>query len=642
MEEEQRSIVVERCYWPLLRLARKLSLPFGIEASGYSLEQIARIDPAWIEELCSLATNGQCEFIGCGYTQIIGPLVPADVNQANLRLGMETYDRLLALQPAFALINEQAYSGGLVPLYREAGYQAVIVEWNNPARAHPEWDPEWRYQPQYLLAPDHSRIPLIWNESIAFQKFQRYAHGEIELDEYLTYLRQHNTNDGRIFPLYGNDAECFDFRPGRFMTEAPLHGDGEWQRIEKLFEVLLVEPQLSFIKPSQVLEQLDRPGSGNELRLESAACPVPVKKQDKYNLLRWAVSGRGDLEINTRCWQIYEALRENAEPKDSDWKELCYLWSSDFRTHITQRRWDNYLVRLDAFAKRWSSNQDRSTGVMGESIQAVQKQPPLEIVRKGRFLLVKGEHFDLRFNCARGLALDGFTDRRISDKRLIGTLEHGYFDDIGWGADYYTGHLIFQSVGRPKVTDLLPVSPNIDIHEGMVRVRALIDTPLGKISKEWLIDEQTGRLGLRYETDFAEADTGSLRLGHITVVPEAFDPDSLFYRTHNGGRLPETFQLTRDSFDHGRAVSFLVSTSQAIGMTEGSVELGDAMYSICVTVNKAQSALVGLISYQRIKDRYFLRLALSAMEVDDTNRQKLINMKYELGISVARNSSRST
>ena len=27
-------------------------------------------------------------------------------------------------------------------------------------------------------------------------------------------------------------------------------------------------------------------------------------------------------------------------------KELCYLWSSDFRTHITKKRWNDFIKRL--------------------------------------------------------------------------------------------------------------------------------------------------------------------------------------------------------------------------------------------------------------------------------------------------------
>lgn len=125
-----------------------------------------------------------------------------EVTAANLRLGHQVYDTLLGQRPRLALLNEQAYSAGLVPLYLEAGYQAIIMEWNNPARGHPDWDPEWRYLPQQVQGPAGERLPLIWNKSIAFQKFQRYAHGELELDELLDYVRSHRAERPRALPLF--------------------------------------------------------------------------------------------------------------------------------------------------------------------------------------------------------------------------------------------------------------------------------------------------------------------------------------------------------------------------------------------------------------------------------------------------------
>jgi len=47
IEEARRAEVITRCYWPLLRLAERHP-HIGIEVSGYTLEEIARHDPAWI------------------------------------------------------------------------------------------------------------------------------------------------------------------------------------------------------------------------------------------------------------------------------------------------------------------------------------------------------------------------------------------------------------------------------------------------------------------------------------------------------------------------------------------------------------------------------------------------------------------
>ena len=68
---------------------------------------------------------------------------------------------------------------------------------------------------------------------------------------------------------------------------------------------------------------------------------------------------------------------------------------------------------------------------------------------------------------------------------------------------------------------------------------------------------------------------GSLRLGHLTLLPDAFDWDKLSLTTHNGGKDCETFRLAGETVDHGAPVSFLVSASHGLGMTEGWAELGD-------------------------------------------------------------------
>ncbi|HVU20977.1 MAG TPA: hypothetical protein VHE09_09620, partial [Rhizomicrobium sp.] len=143
IEEEQRGDVIARCYWPLLNLAEAHG-PIGIEATGFTLEEIAARDPAWIARLRELIARDKVELIGSGYAQIIAPLVPAHVTEKNLAIGHEVYERLLGIRPHLALVNEQAYSGGLVGLYLDAGYRALLMDWDNPSAHHPEWPVEAR------------------------------------------------------------------------------------------------------------------------------------------------------------------------------------------------------------------------------------------------------------------------------------------------------------------------------------------------------------------------------------------------------------------------------------------------------------------------------------------------------------------
>jgi hypothetical protein len=641
IEQESRAQVIKNCYWPLLELAKNKNLPFGIELSGYTLESILKIDPEWIDELSQLVNEGPCELIGSGYSQIIGSLVPHQVTSANLKIGNSVYKRLLGVQPLTALLNEQAFSSGLVNLYINAGYENVIMEWNNPAKEHPEWNQEWRYFAQRAKATNSGEINLIWNKSISFQKFQRYAHGEIELQDILKYVVGHQSSSVRAFPLYGNDVEIFDFRPGRYMTEASIQQEGEWDRINKLYSALELESDIEFILPSEVLKISNLPESGNLLNLSSASQPIPVKKQDKYNIVRWAVTGRDDLDINTRCWRLFTKITESELSTDDDWKELCYLWSSDFRTHITEKRWGEYLERLNTFEKKWSTD-DKKLGTKLETVsKSIKNLGKIKVERFGNILKITGERLIVNLNCMRGLSLESFIDLTISDKRLFGTLQHGYFDDIRWGADFYSGHLVFESPGQHKITDLVPIEPKISHTGNELLISGNVQTSMGFIEKEWVIDDKNGSLKLFFRFNWPKAVVASLRLGNITLIPESFDTQSLNYETQNGGTEIEKFQLS-SNFDHGKPVSFLVSANQALGMTSGSVELGDNQYGILVKCDMNQAALVGLVTHQKIQDSHLTRLAFSAREMDDTSKPSpigLLNVELEFS-AFQRNTSK--
>jgi hypothetical protein len=629
IDEERRPEVVRNCYWPLLRLARRHGLPFGIEASAYTLESVAEIDRSWVVELRALTSEGPCEFVGSGYAQIIGPLVPAEVNAQNLRLGNDVYQELLGFRPTIALVNEQAYSAGLLQHYKDAGYKAIVMEWDNPARWHPDWNPEWRYLPQVAYGQHGEELPIIWNKSIAFQKFQRYAHSEIDLPEYLDYLAKHVGREDRAFPLYGNDVEVFDFRPGRYQTEPGLKVESEWQRIDGLLQQLLEDKRYRLIKPGQVLALMESPHAAHRLHLETPQDPVPVKKQEKYNLNRWAVTGRNDLAINTACRRTYEVLRKDPRTEDSLWRELCYLWSSDFRTHITEKRWIAYRDRLRRFEDRLGIHPpDHSSDSHGT------ERPPgkewdaehvagFDIRRESRWLSVETDAMKAVFNCRRGLAIDSLTLKHVSERSLLGTIPHGFYQDIALGADFYSGHLVLETPGRPKVTDLEPVEPEIGAGDraGIIMLRGCVNTSLGPVLKTiWVTRE--GQIRLRFELQWEQLPVGSLRLGHITMHPEAFDPESLFFETHNGGALPERFALERKSIEHGRSVSFLVSSSSSLGMTDGVLKIGDRDRALVLETPLDQACVVAQITYVPVQGSFFYRASFSAAELDDTCRDR--------------------
>jgi len=616
IEEDQREIVIDRCYTPMLDLAERYDIPVGVETGGWTLEEIARLRPAWLERLKFLLYNGQCEFIGSGYTQIIGPLVPAVVNAANQRLGMAVYEKLLGVRPTLALINEQAYSSGILEHYADNGYKGIIMEWDNPRLAHPEWPQEYRYAPQVVRDMRGRPLKLLWNQSILFQHLQRVVHGEMEIEEYDNALSPHQGGEARILCLYGNDAEIFAFRPGRFETEAPI-AEEEWKKVAHALDTLRKKRLCTFCLPSAVFD-VPLPHSGHTLALESPGVPVPVKKQPKYNLLRWAVTGRDDFGINARCRRVAEKLILDGA-HDELWQELCFLWASDFRTHITTRRWEAYLVRLNAIERKLGLPHsplapDESLVCMhDESISA--HEPELA----GRWLTLRANTAMLRLNTHKGLAIDSLTFTDICPKPLIGTITHGFFEEISLAADFFSGHTIAEVPGQRRCTDLIPVLPQVTENQNAIQVECTVQNFFCPAHKRVTLFRDRPEIEISYIFRWNEWPPGSIRLFHLTLLPGAFDLRTLYYATHNGGSSLERFPM-QGEVDHGRAVSFMISAVHAVGMTEGCMEIGDAEKVLQISVHPSCTPLVAMLSHREHSGLPFTRVSFSCREFDDTTK----------------------
>ena len=72
-------------------------------------------------------------------------------------------------------------------------------------------------------------------------------------------------------------------------------------------------------------------------------------------------------------------------------------------------------------------------------------------------------------------------------------------------------------------------------------------------------------------------------------------------------------------------MSFLVSSSHGVGMTEGWAEIGDGRTGLRVEVDRATAPLLGMLCHRpatnhRGEPSLFCQLQLSALELDDTRK----------------------
>jgi len=219
----------------------------------------------------------------------------------------------------------------------------------------------------------------------------------------------------------------------------------------------------------------------------------------------------------------------------------------------------------------------------------------------------------------RGLALFSVSFPEVSDEPLLGTLGHGYYDSIELGADFFSGHLIHTARDGLKSTDLSLVSPEIREDGAGLHVFALLETRIGVLEKSYFIPRIGKEFSLTYKLRTRALSASSLRLGIFTLIPHAFNNESLWFETINGGAGPERFYLKGHTLNHDKPVSPAISASGCLGATEGWVSFGDDKKSLTISSDRSLVHTVPMINYREAGERFFLRLYHSAGELDDTS-----------------------
>ncbi len=612
--EFQYPAMIEKCYWPVLKMLDKYDVALGLEFPAYTMEKIASLDKGFITGLKSRCAQGKCEVIGSGYSQNIMPLIPAEVNQHNIEMGNRVYKKILGFIPEIFYLNEQVYSKGLVKVIKKGGYGATVLDWDN-SQEFGNFPAEFKYSPLLLKGTDDQKIRLIWNSSIAFQKFQRYIKNEITLDDYIEYLNAQRSNaQDRAFPLYGSDWEIFNYSPGSsdFLYK-PFDYQGDLKRLEDLFAGLEKTKGIEVVTPSTAIKKIP---PKKEVEVGFPQYPVVVKKQAKYNVTRWAVCGRDNTRVNTQCFKLYERLSNAGKKATREmWDKLCYLFASDFRTFTTDEKYTELRNKLGYL--------DNITAKFDKTAPAVIRASKGGVKIEGETIITP--HVRIELMSRRGGAIKKLTFPKIHDTHMAGTIPHDYYDQISFSTDQYTGHTIIQEDGNKKSTDLeqtqLILPEDLSKHAGRVPVTCKIPIAGGDLWKTIYVHVNEPRVDIEYDFRFRDLLPYFFRCGMLTLNPEAFEKETLRYSTVNGGYDIETYFVKGIKINETQTDDPRVSSSHCLGATGGWVDISDKDKGITLVTDKSKLYSAQLLHYEETKSSYYFRIYNSLCETDDTTKQ---------------------
>src|SRR3990167_7633351 len=623
--------VIRNCYWPLLNILEKnKQLKLGIEFSGLTLYEIRKIDNSLIKKIKELIESGRLEFIGSSYSQAIFPLVPFEVNLKNLELGIKVYKEILDKTPKVFYVPEQTFSDGIIEVYEEAGIKNIIVDFDS-AREPIRMSKSLLGKPVRVVSQKGRKINVIWSSSIAFQKFQRYIFDEISYKDYQDYLYHHFPVTGKKdICIYAGDWEVFGFSPKRINRSFK----DDYKRMTQLFGSFSKDKGIGFVLPSQLtLENI----AVTPINLTDFQDPVICKKQEKYNVSRWAIAGKNSIFRNTQCFKLLKKINLIKNSKSADKqiiekleKNLVKLWGSDFRTNTTSdkdREYESLLSKSSKFGKKYKSADNIDAKLLIKKNNKVR----LSISPQESF---ETPHVKLVLDKRKGASIRELIFPKITSSKMAGLVPHGYFQNPRLSADWFTGHCLFEADDGNKYTDLYPTE--IFLGQGnsdrFIDVCTEIKTPLCDIEKSYRIYNDSPRLDLEYLFEFKSVGLRSARIGNVTLDPHCFDEENFWYGTVNGGRTVEIYKMGKPPIVQDEMVSFRISSKGTLGATEGWVAVGDKNKGLAICWDKAQIATCPIVHFENTSQGIYGRIQPSIAESDETGFP-VFNGLYRLTIS---------
>ena len=253
----------------------------------------------------------------------------------------------------------------------------------------------------------------------------------------------------------------------------------------------------------------------------------------------------------------------------------------------------------------------------------------VDVYDEKKWIKVENDNYKIVLNKHKGLTIQSLVFKKYGKESLLGTLDHGYYDDISLGADYYSGHAVIERPGEHKVTDLGKVNPVVDQNgDGFVSIQKWGNYSFNQIMKfenEKLVFEKN------IKTD--ESKKVIIRPWHFTFKPKTWDRTSLFIATHNGGSVLGKFYLNGQNISHGDLYSSLISARHGFGNTEGIFIVGDKDKTVTFKCKMYASALIPSIIYEEMGETYFFRLQYSARELDETQKNyETLSKRFQLSI----------
>ena len=125
---EKRPWVIENCYEKLFDLIGEGDYKIAFEASGITIEEIAKTSPRCLDKLKGLIAEGKIEPVSSPYIHFMLSNIPKEVCIHSLRHSLDVWEKYTGRRPRIGWNPECGWASYIPDVYKEAGLEALVMD----------------------------------------------------------------------------------------------------------------------------------------------------------------------------------------------------------------------------------------------------------------------------------------------------------------------------------------------------------------------------------------------------------------------------------------------------------------------------------------------------------------------------------
>ena len=128
LKPEKRQWVMKNCYEKLFDLIENNDYKIAFEASGITIDEMAKQAPEVLEKLRKLVTEGKIEPVASPYIHFMLSNIPKEVCVHSLKHSLDTWEAHTGKRPKIGWNPECGWASYIPDVYKECGVEALVMD----------------------------------------------------------------------------------------------------------------------------------------------------------------------------------------------------------------------------------------------------------------------------------------------------------------------------------------------------------------------------------------------------------------------------------------------------------------------------------------------------------------------------------